>query len=381
MRIRTIAGVTAAVGSALVALPALYLARRLHYEGFLPERDRKPLVLELQVTAVSDQTVTLRRSEKRAGVAPDAPGQYLLEGARGWGYAGRVLESNETIAVREYLPGDGDVRAGDYVRLDTFGHPSDPDRAHGLAFEEVDVRSPLGTFPAWHVAGRGETWAIMTHGKGADRREGLRMMPALVDSGFHCLAITYRNDAGMPASPRGVYSYGRDEWEELHGAVTYAIDHGARDIVLVGYSMGGAITLSFMARSEHAGRVSALILDAPMTHLEETVAHGAKALGLPLKLLAVSNRIAARRYGFRWADFDHRGTVAGLSVPTLLFHGDADLTIPVELSDAIAADRADIVRYVRVPGAGHVRAWNVNPQAYLETVRDFVKTRRSVSAG
>lgn len=381
MQLRLIAGMAVGVGAALVALPTLYLARRLQYEGFQPERDRKPALLELQVTAVSDQTVTLRASTKKPAMAPNAPGQHLLEGARGWGYAGRVLESNGIIAVREYRPGSGDVRAGDYVRLDSYAHPIDPGLAHGLAFDEVSITSPLGEFPAWHVAGKGGTWAILTHGKGADRREGLRIMPALVDSGFHCLAITYRNDVGVPAAPRGVYSYGRDEWEELDGAVSYAIDHGAKDIVLVGFSMGGAITLKFMEKSEHAGRVSALILDAPMTHLGETVTHGAKALGLPVRLLGLSNRLAARRYGFDWADFDHLATAANLNVPTLLFHGDVDLTVPVHLSDGVAAARPETIQYVRVAEAGHVRSWNVNPGAYLDTVRDFVKTRRSVSTG
>ena len=93
------------------------------------------------------------------------------------------------IAVREYRPGAGDVRAGDYVRLDSYAYPADPMLAHGLDFDEVEVESPLGVFPAWHVAGTSKTWAILTHGKGADRREGLRILPALVESGFHCLAI------------------------------------------------------------------------------------------------------------------------------------------------------------------------------------------------
>lgn len=379
MRLRTIAGISAGVAGALVAVPGYYLARRLHHEGFRPERDRVPDALDLQVTAISDELVTLRRAAKAPALAPDAPGQYLLQGARGWGYTGPVLESNGLIAIREYHPGPGDIRAGDYVRLDGWAHPDDPMEAHGLPFEDVTFESPLGRFDAWYLPGTTETWAILTHGKGATRRESLRMLPALADAGFHCLVITYRNDAGQPSAPRNVYSYGRDEWEELDGAVSYALGHGANDIVLAGYSMGGAITLSFMANSAQTARVSALILDAPMTHLGETVTHGARLAGLPTRFLAVSNRIAARRYRFRWADFDYLGTLSELKVPVLLFHGDADRTIPVELSDSIAALRPDIVRYVRVPGAGHVRSWNINPEAYLETVTDFVRTRRPVS--
>lgn len=376
MRVRTMAAIVAGLVTVLLAAPALYLARRLHHEGFRPRRDRD--ALDLQVTAISDETVTLRKAAKQPVTAADAPGEYLLQAARGWGHAGRVIESNAIVAIREFRRGEGELRAGDYARLDGYAHPGDPLEAHGVPFQDVTFESPLGQFDAWYVAGQNQTWAIVTHGKGADRREGLRILPALVESGFHCLLITYRNDSGQPVTREGSYSYGRDEWEELDAAAAYALGHGANDLVLVGFSMGGAITLSFMAKSANAGRVSALILDAPMTHLEETVYHGARMARLPTRILAVSNRMAARLYRFRWADFDYLETVRGLEVPVLLFHGDIDQTIPVGLSDSIAAMRPDIVRYVRVPGAGHVRAWNVDPGGYLQTVKTFVSTRRPV---
>lgn len=381
MRIRTVASIAGGAATAAVGAPALYLARRLHYEGFDPAKDRKQSALDLQVTAISDQTVTLRRAAKAPSIGADEPGRYLVQAARGWGHAGRVIDSNEIIAIREYRHGGGDIRAGDYLRLDAFALPGDPLQAHGIEFQEVTFASPAGEFDAWYVPGTTNTWAIMTHGKGADRREALRILPAMVGSGFHCLAITYRNDAGAPPSSDGMYSYGRDEWEDLEGAVAYALARGASDIVLVGYSMGGAISLSFMARSENARSVSALILDAPMSNLEPTVEHGARNSGLPVWFLAVSNRLAAARYRFRWSDFNYLKTLPDLQVPVLLFHGDRDRTIPVQLSDEFAAARPDIVRYVRVADADHVRAWNLGPEAYEATVREFVRTRRSVRAG
>ena len=381
MNSRTIAGVIAAAGAAVVALPVLYLARRLHHEGFSATHGRaKRDALDLQVTAISDETVTLRTAARKPAIAPDASGRYRLEASRGSGYAGRVIDSNGVIAIREYTPGPGEIRAGDYARLDAYGHSVDPFEAHKIPFEDVTFSSPLGTFPAWYVAGKSDTWAILTHGKGADRREGLRLLPTLLEAGFHCLVITYRNDADCPPSRSASYSYGRDEWEELDGAAAYALAHGAKDLVLAGYSMGGAITLSFMANSAHAAAVSALILDAPMWHLERTVSHGARAAGVPLRVLAVSNRVAARRYGFRWRDFDYLGALPAIRVPILLFHGDADTLIPVELSDAAAALRPDIITYIRLPGAGHVRAWNMDPEAYRSAILEFVRTRRRVSA-
>jgi pimeloyl-ACP methyl ester carboxylesterase len=378
MNTRTVAGLAIA-GVTVLAFPLLYLGRRLQRDGFSPAHDRARVgTLDLQVTAISDQTVTLRAAARKTSIGPDAAGRYRLEGARGSGNAGRVIESNGVIAVREYTPGTGEIRAGDYVRLDAYSHAEDPLDSHGMEFETVTFSSPLGQFPAWYVPGSTDTWAILTHGKGADRREALRMLPTLNEAGFHCLVITYRNDREVAPSRSGKYSYGRDEWEELDGAVAYALAHGARDIVLAGFSMGGAITLSFMANSPNSAAVSALILDAPMWHLEKTVSSGARAAGVPERVLVLSNWLSAIRYRFSWADFDYHSTLSDIHVPILLFHGDADRTIPVDLSDAAAAQRPDIITYIRVPGAGHVRAWNIDPEAYRQAVLEFVRTRRRV---
>lgn len=373
MRLGTALAVAGGGLAAAALAPGMVVARKLHSGGFDPASDRAPAKLELRITSLGPGRVTLRRGAPGLLSRPDEPGHFLLRGARGWGHAGPVIDVNGVLAVREFRPGLGDLRSGDRVRLDSFAFDGDPLSAHGLAFEEVNVASPLGGFPAWFVSGHRDTWAVMTHGKGADRRETLRLLPVLAELGIPALAITYRNDEGCPPAPGGLYTYGRDEWEELDGAVRYALDRGARNILIVGYSMGGAISLGFMGRSSLVSHVSALVLDAPMIDLGRTVQHGARQSGIPSAVLPVSNRIAALRHGFDWRDFDHFGTACGLNVPVLLFHGDADPTVPVTTSDALAAARPDIIRYVRLPGVAHVRAWNRDPGAYRAAVTGFLE--------
>lgn len=372
MRVNPLVAVSA-VGTGLVLAPSLALARVLHQTGFNPERDHRPDPLDLQATAIAPGLVTLRHATREPVTAATATGHYLLRGARGWGHAGPVLDANGVVALREFRFGAGDLRPGDHVRLDAFAFDGDPLGAHGLQFEDVRFESPLGEFPAWHVPAGSDTWAILVHGKGASRREALRIMPILASHRIDCLAITYRNDEGCPPAPHGQYAYGRDEWEEVEGAVRFALERGARRVVLVGYSMGGAISLAFMGRSSLASRVAALVLDAPMIDLVRTVEHRARQLRLPVRMLPVSNRVVARRYGFDWRDFDHFETARRLDVPILLFHGDSDRTIPVETSDALALARPDIVQYVRIPGADHVRAWNHDPDAYRQAVGGFLR--------
>ena len=48
--------------------------------------------------------------------------------------------------------------------------------------------------------------------------------------------------------------------------------------------------------------------------------------------------------------------------------------IPVALSDAFADAHPELVTYVRVEGAGHVHAWNVDRPRYETAVRIFLAT-------
>ena len=104
-----------------------------------------------------------------------------------------------------------------------------------------DVDAPLGLMPAWLVCGGSNQWAIFVHGRGSSQREALRILPTLSELGLSTLAIWYRNDEGLPPSSSGRYDYGEGEWEDLEAAVRHALDAGASELVLVGYSMGGGM--------------------------------------------------------------------------------------------------------------------------------------------
>ncbi len=151
---------------------------------------------------------------------------------------------------------------------------SDPAAALGRAVEDVTVDSELGPLDAWLVPGTSRTWAVLVHGKGAERTEMLRRCAAPSTAGLPSLDITYRNDAGAPADPSGRYQFGRTEWRDLDAAVGYAPDHGARSVVLVGASMGRRHHRLLPAHEPDAP-VAGLVLDSPMLDFGETVSYGA----------------------------------------------------------------------------------------------------------
>jgi hypothetical protein len=134
--------------------------------------------------------------------------------------------------------------------------------------------------------------------------------------------------------------------------------------------MGGAIVISFMEQSSLAGRVAALVLDSPMLDFSATVNHDASSI--PGFLHRLGKTVSGTRFGIHWKRLNYLERAGDLRVPVLLFHGDDDDTVPVETSDKLASARPDIVTYVRVAGAGHVRSWNMDPPAYEAKVREFL---------
>ncbi len=281
--------------------------------------------------------------------------------------------TRELIALGP-LPG-----VGDYVRIDSFTYPGDPLTAHGIEFRDVDIPTTLGDFPAWLTTGASDTWVILVHGQGAERREFLRTIPAFVESGYPTLTVTYRNDAGLPPSPSGYYQFGSEEWEDLEAAVVFALAAGAKDVILVGYSMGGAVAVSFLYNSETADRVRGVVLDSPALNLDEIIDfRGAqeRVLGIPLPspLTGLAKVLATFRFGIDFGTMNHLEHVGELSpsTPILLFHGTGDASVPVSLSDQLAEARPDIVEYHVFSDATHVGSWNLDNENYRDVLHRFL---------
>ena len=329
---------------------------------------------DLDVVAIGEGQVTLRVTDRTKSDGPwTKSGIWGLEWDGGYDQVGAILEISDQEVLRERFPITGKLELGEAVRLDSFAFPDDPQTAYGLPFEEVAFPSPLGEFPAWFLDGSSDTWAIFVHGRGARREEALRMLPAVVELEISSLVITYRNDEEAPASPDGLYQFGETEWQDLEAAAQYALDQGAEELILVGYSMGGAIVTNFLYESSLADRVRGAILDAPVLSFSALIDYGADQRGIPGPLTALGKAIAGLRFDIDWDERDLLNRSDELAVPILLFHGDEDKTVHIETSDALAEARPDLVTYLRVAGATHVGSWNVDPEAYEKAVASFLE--------
>jgi pimeloyl-ACP methyl ester carboxylesterase len=244
--------------------------------------------------------------------------------------------------------------------------------SEGLAFRAVSIRGPLGPAPAWLVPGAGRGWAIVVHGMGAPRAEGLPILPELHRAGLTTLVISYRNDPGAPRSPDGLTHLGADEWRDLDAAAGYAERHGARRLTLVGYSMGGAMVCDFLRRSPRAALVDRAVLDSPVLEWRGPLRAAADRASVPSALLGPAERMVEWRAGIDLSDEDQLAHAGHLRAPILVLHGAADKVVPIADSRALVRRLPGQVRLVEFPGAAHAASWDADPRRYEAAVREFL---------
>lgn len=354
-----------------------YFADQLRRDALEP--DHEPPTDDVSILEAGEGVVRLRAV---SGFEPDltANGIVGLDWGTGYGQLGPIPTTADDGSVTrtiQRLSGDA-AQAGDLAFLDGNAFPGDPSLAFGIDFTEIEYATALGPMKAWRILASGDVWVIHIHGLGASKREALRLVKPLAAAGFPQLVIDYRNDDGAPIDESGFYRFGATEWEDIAAAVEHAATEGATGIVLVGYSTGAAHIFSYLQKTPD-NAVLALVLDSPNVDFEQSVDLGASQRRLPLiplplpgTLVWTAKRLATLRFGVDWEATDYLPEAGLLSVPMLVIHGTDDETVPFQVSEDLAAARPDLVRLFIVPGAGHVRGWNVGPQPYERAVTDFL---------
>ena len=345
-----------------------YYASQINNDGFVVSND--PDEFDLRVETAGEALITLRHTGESEDLLD--PAMWGVVTSEGYGRLGSIVGSDASTVTREFILIDGTITAGQPARLDKYAYPGDPLTARGLAFEEVTYDPPLGPMAAWYIAGSTDTWVIFVHGKGATRAEAIRALGPISAAGAHALVISYRNDAGAPADRSGKYQYGLTEWEDLEAAAHYAKNHGAQKIVVVGYSMGGSIAMSFMRNSLLAADVTGIVLDAPMLDFAATVDYAGERRGLPGFVTWTAKVIGGWRYGIDWDGLDYIKDAAEVKVPVLIFHGDADRKVPITTSREAASKAPVEVRFKEFPGAQHTAAWNTDAARYESEITLFI---------
>lgn len=375
--IRIAVGALAAVGAAFFAMSALIIviARRVVTPV---SRAVDTRIIDLDTRA---QTITLDRTEDTV-----LPGRYGLftHGTLPYLKLGSVLAETPGSVTRKLL-----TQVGEDAHLTpdaTFSgwYFDRPDQLQ-LDFRPELIGTSLGPCPAWIFPGD-DTWVVQIHGRGAQRAETLRAVPVMHRHGYTSMVVSYRNDGEAPRSRSGTYGLGTTEWRDVDAALGYAKRHGAKRIILMGWSMGGAIAMQTMLRSSYRHMVAGVILESPVVDWKNVLAFQAQLNRVPRQLGEMAVATLQHEWGakvagsdaIRFDSLDMVAQAADLRVPTLILHSDDDGFVPADASHALAEARPDLVQMETFTTARHTKLWNYDQLRWENAISAWLDGLQSV---
>ena len=376
----SIVGITAAAVGGVAALASIAsvvavgaVARMVVTPAKQRQRDTEVLSLNRR-----RKTITLRATPDtilpgRYGMWFGQPERYLKLGPVLWRDRTSVTRRLESDEIG--LPLHGRATFSGWY----YQHP----RELGLESESVRIQTPIGAAPAWLVPAENprDTWVILVHGRGVGRGEPVRAVPVLRDAGFTTLNVSYRNDGDAPRSADGRYGLGATEWEDVDAAIDYALAAGARDVILMGWSMGGAISLQVALQGRNRDAVRGIILESPVTDWNRVLVFQAEAESIPPivrhgALAALGNPWGRRLTGLDapldLPSLDIVARSSELSVPILILHSDDDGFVPSSGSHALADARPDLVTLDIFQVARHTKLWNYDPDRWNRSIAGWL---------
>jgi len=315
-----------------------------------------------------------------AGFTPiNLPGVYALQGKHVTGIVSRIIAKTKGETTRHFILTGGVVSQGQKVVLNRHLKTDQEYLAllgQRVGYKRVFYQNSLGKFPAILTNNVSPNWVICVHGlRGDEVRYGcMRDAQQFVDQGQRIFSISYRNDKGSPQDKSQMYLYGATEWQDLNAAVLYAKAHGAKNIILYGGSMGGAVVLSYMKHAKDSAFIKGIILNAPVVNFYQSVkifGQGAYPF-LPDWFLRFVKYTMSVYYHINWGDVNQEDAIDHIHVPVLLIHGMQDKFSPVEQSDQLAKKNPKLISYYRSVGV-HGAVYNVDIRKYNANLIEFIK--------
>ena len=269
----------------------------------------------------------------------------------------------------------GPVRWSGMVYLD----PSQLSPAENAA--EVRVRAPSGPAPSWLIndASDSDVWVIHIHGQGATRASVLRGVPACTRAGLTSLVVSYYGDgeAGGGSGPQQT-TFGQYELPDVEAAARYALDRGARRLILVGWSLGANLAIRLATASTLP--IAGLVVIAPPLDFAQVLEHHRERIRwLPswvLKAALIALRTPTRRMlGINPGPIRLAPSLLNEPLPlpraVLAITSSGDLDVPAD----------QLQRFVRLnptvtlaifPPVPHTMEWNRDPQRWEQLVGDLL---------
>jgi fermentation-respiration switch protein FrsA (DUF1100 family) len=222
----------------------------------------------------------------------------------------------------------------------------------GLRAEELSITTADGvTLHGWWIEGLGDRVLIWYHGNAGNIGDRLHNARWFVDRlGVDVVLVDYRGYGRSQGTPdeAGLYLDGLAIYDAV---ATRAVR--ARDIVLFGRSLGGAVAIETSLRR----RAGALVL--------ESVFRSVPALAREHYWFVPSIAIRTR--------MDNESKIGRVQAPTLVLHGDRDMIVPPAHGRRLFELAARPSRFHVIEGAGHNDTYLIGGEPYAEAWNAFLR--------
>lgn len=233
----------------------------------------------------------------------------------------------------------------------------------------------------------GDEPVVFAHAWGLNGDMWSYQLPELMTAGFRCVTYDRRGHGRSDRPPTG---YDIDTLADDLAAVIDRLD--LSNITLIGHSMGTAEVIRYLTR-HGSGRIARLVLSGTVTPMLLQSADNPD--GIPADVAAQSRAAMLRDIG-DWMDMsgkaeyfsgehrvsqqlldwtlntiaavplpvltqtsdaflraDFRSELTELTIPTLVIHGTADTSMPIDLTARNTARLIPHCRFITIDGAGH----------------------------
>ena len=142
-------------------------------------------------------------------------------------------------------------------------------------------------------------------------------------------------------------------------------------IILTGISMGAA-TVMMAAGEELPPNVVGVLADCGYSSPKAILKKVIRRMGIPVEAGYFFVRLGAQLFGgFDPEEASPVEAMKKCKVPVIFFHGEEDALVPCEMSRECFEACTAKKRLVTTPGAGHGLCYPVEPERYLQELREF----------
>jgi uncharacterized protein len=233
------------------------------------------------------------------------------------------------------------------------------------AVEAVDLDGAGVRLKGWWFRGAGERrgTVVYLHGVADNRAWGAGLAEHFLPRGFDVLAYDSRAHG---ESTGDACTYGYYEKQDLARVLDRV---PATPVVLLGFSLGGAVALQAAADDR---RIAAVIAIATYSDLRAAAAERAPFFASKGNI-AEAFKLAERDGKFRADDVSPVAAAAHISVPVLVIHGDRDEETGPAHAQRIFAALREPKRLILVPGTGHGNTMNADVWRQLDAWLDGLR--------